>query len=147
MNLILADIILFAHALYVGFVVLSVPLIMLGKLCRWHWVHNMWFRLTHLAMIGFVVFEVFISMTCPLTTWEHDLREQASTHNSARAAPDEQGFIAHWVGKALFHSYPHWVFNTLYISFGVIVLSLCFFVPIQRKTKPLTQIDHKNSSP
>jgi hypothetical protein len=98
-------------------------------------------------MIGFVVFEVFINMTCPLTTWEHDLREQASTHNAMTIPSDEQGFIAHWVGKVLFHSYPHWVFNTLYISFGVIVVSLCFLVPIQRNTKTLAQNDHKSSQP
>lgn len=125
MNLLLADFILLFHALYVGVVVCSVPLIMIGGWCGWRWVRSPLYRFIHLAMIGIVVVEVFIGMACPLTIWEKALRAQPGSG-------EEPGFIAHWVGRALFHHYPQWVFNTAYIAFGLLVLSLFYFVPVRR---------------
>lgn len=128
MNLFWADCILYCHALYVGIVVCSVPLIIVGGLRHWRWVRNPVFRFTHLAMIGFEVLEVFIGIACPLTVWEKALRAQPGSG-------DESGFIANWVSRALFHSYPQWVFNTAYIAFGLLVLSLFYFVPVSIRPK------------
>lgn len=122
-----ANLILVIHALYVGVVVVSVPLIMFGGWRGWGWVRNPWFRYTHLAMIGFVVLELAIGMTCPLTAWEHAARLAAGS-----AQRDSQDFIAYWVGRLLFYHFPPWVFAVLYISFGALVAALFYFVPVRR---------------
>ena len=70
----LANAIVFIHVLYVGFVVIAVPVILLGWLLKWKWVRNFWFRLIHLLMMAVVVVETGFGVTCPLTTWESDLR-------------------------------------------------------------------------
>jgi hypothetical protein len=125
--LIIADLILVLHAIFVAVVVGGVPLILLGGWRGWHWVRRRGFRVIHLGMIGFVVLETCIGMTCPLTVWEHALRRQGG------GGDDGQDFIAHWVGILLFHHFPHWVFNALYGGFGLLVLSLWWLVPCARK--------------
>jgi hypothetical protein len=125
--LILADIILVLHALFVGVVVGGVPLILVGGWRGWRWVRQRGFRLLHLGMIGFVVLEICIGMPCPLTVWERALRRQGGVGD------DGQDFIAHWVGTLLFHHFPAWVFTTLYGGFGLLVLSLWWVVPCVRK--------------
>ena len=50
-----ADALLFVHTLFVLFVILGLLLIIVGGLKHWQWVRNPWFRLSHLAAIGFVV--------------------------------------------------------------------------------------------
>ena len=126
----LADVILLVHALFVAGVVGCVPLILVGRFLRWRWVQNPGFRLGHLSMIGFVVFEVMVGMRCPLTVWEHRLRD----HGQTPEAPG-QDCIAYWVGHFLYHAYPPWVFSALYIGFGVVVLSLFYFVPVSWGTQ------------
>ena len=71
----LADVVVFVHVAYVGFVVVGLFLIFLGRLLRWNWVRNFWFRAIHVTMIGIVVVEALFGITCPLTTWENRLRE------------------------------------------------------------------------
>lgn len=122
-----ANLILVVHALYVGFVVLSVPLIVTGGWRGWVWVRNPWFRYIHLAMIGFVVLELTINMTCPLTVWEHEARLA-----SGSAQRDAQDFIAYWVGRLLFYNFPPWVFGVIYVGFGALVAALFYFVPVRR---------------
>ncbi len=121
-----ANAILVIHALFVAFVVFSVPLIIIGGWRGRRWVRNPWFRYTHLAMIGFVVLELAIGMTCPLTEWEHAARLAAGS-----AQRDSQDFIAYWVGRLLFYSFPQWVFGVLYVSFSALVAALFYFVPVR----------------
>ncbi|OWK35648.1 DUF2784 domain-containing protein [Fimbriiglobus ruber] len=70
----LADAVVFFHVLYVAYVVLGQLVVMVAGTARWAWGRNPWFRFTHLAAIGFVAFEEFIGMRCPLTVWEEKLR-------------------------------------------------------------------------
>jgi hypothetical protein len=57
MQLLLADLILVTHTLFVAFVVLGLVVVLLGKYRRWRWVRNWRFRLAHLAAIGVVIAE------------------------------------------------------------------------------------------
>lgn len=72
-----ADVIVAVHLGYMAYVVLGMLAIIIGMLLSWQWIRNPWFRLTHMAMILVVAFEALVEFTCPLTTWEHNLRKAA----------------------------------------------------------------------
>ena len=74
MYVLLANSVALFHLLYVVIVIALVPLILIGWWRGWTWVRNFWIRVLHLAMIGVVVLEVACGWTCPLTTWERQLR-------------------------------------------------------------------------
>ena len=128
-NISYADFILILHALFVATVVFSVPLIILGGLLSWRWVHYPLFRLTHLGMILFVAAEALIGMTCPLTVWENNLRE--ADHQQGYGGQD---FVAHWLGRLLFYSFPHSVFIAIYLGYSLLIVGLFYFVPLRRKS-------------
>jgi hypothetical protein len=119
----LADFIVVFHAAYVSFVVFGLVLILLGIALRWGWVRNFWFRALHLAAIGFVVLESLIGMTCPLTDWEHRLRELAGE------ATYTGDFIGYWAHRLIFYRAEPWVFTVLYITFGLAVLATFALAP------------------
>lgn len=121
-----ANVILLLHIIYICVVVLSVPLIILGGVYGWQWVRNVWFRLTHLAMIGIVVAESLLKTTCPLTTWENQLRESAGTQ-----IYNDKGFIADWLHALIFYDFPSWVFTLIYTTFCLLVLGLLYAVPMR----------------
>lgn len=123
----LADIILIIHTIFVLGVILPVPFIALGGLFGWNWVRNRTFRLSHLAMIGIVILETIFGIVCPLTEWEQALRQTAG-HPSY-----QEGFIEHWLSRILFYDFPPWVFATLYLAWGILVLGLLWLVPPRRK--------------
>ena len=125
-----ADLILFAHALFVAFLVFGLLLILVGKLLSWSWVLNPWFRLAHLASIGVVVLQSWLGAGCPLTTWEMALRERAGD------AVYPGTFIAHWVETLLYYRAPEWVFILCYTVFGVSVLATWFLV----RPRPFTRL-------
>lgn len=120
--LLAADLILFSHVLFVGFVVLSLVLIVIGKFAAWSWVRNPWFRFAHLAAIGVVVLQAWIGMVCPLTTWEMALRERAGD------AVYSGAFIAHWLESILYYQAPAWVFAVCYTLFALLVIGCWFWV-------------------
>lgn len=119
----LADVIVGIHVVYVGFVVLAVPLILLGWWRGWRWVHNWWFRHLHLLMIGIVVLESLLAIDCPLTIWEQSLRQAGAQVGY------EGSFIGHWLHELLFFDFPPWVFTIIYTLFGATVLLLYVAVP------------------
>ncbi len=90
-----ADAVVFVHAAYVGFVVLGLVAILIGRMFGWKWIRNFWFRAAHLVMIGVVVVESLFGITCPLTTWENSLRRAAG--ESART----ESFVGRWVHDLL----------------------------------------------
>jgi uncharacterized protein DUF2784 len=109
----LADLVLTLHSGIVVFVVGGLVLIVVGNLRGWNWVNAGWFRVAHLAAIGFVVLESWIGMTCPLTTLEAWLREQA--HEPTYAG----SFIEHWLQRLIFYDAPTWVFTLAYTLFAL----------------------------
>ncbi len=123
MHLILADLILVTHALFVAFVILGLVVILLGRYWYWGWVKNWWFRVIHLLAIGIVIAESWLGLICPLTEWESRSREAAggSAYSSS--------FIQHWLHEILFYDFAPWVFTVAYTAFGILVLIAWLFVP------------------
>jgi len=106
-----ADLVLLAHFAFVLFVVGGLVLIWVGAAAGWRWVRNFWFRGAHLAAILCVAGEALLGVVCPLTEWEDALRG-ARTNTS---------FIARWLHRVLFYSFPDWVFTTAYVLFALAV--------------------------
>jgi len=120
--LLAADAILFTHVVFVAFVVFGLVFILIGKLRSWSWVRNPWFRLVHLAAIGVVVLQSWLSVICPLTVWEMALRERAG------GVVYSGSFISHWLESILYYRLPNWVFVVCYTVFGALVVVSWFWV-------------------
>ena len=125
--MLLADIILIIHFMFVLFVVGSLPLIWIGAWMCWGFVRNIRFRLAHLAAILFVVGESLIGMVCPLTLLEDSLRRTATGSN----------FIQRWLHRILLYDVPEWVLTTLYVLFAFLVAATFRLFP-PRYRKPRT---------
>jgi hypothetical protein len=117
-----ADAILFAHVLFVLFVVVGLALILLGKLLSWAWVRNPVFRWAHIAGIGIVILQSWLGVICPLTSWEMALRAKAGE------ATYSGSFIAHWLESMLYLQAPEWAFTVAYTLFGALVAASWYWV-------------------
>ncbi len=131
MNLysVIADAVVFIHAAYVSFVVLGLAAVLIGSVLRWRWIRSFWFRVVHLGMIGIVVVEALLGITCPLTTWENQLRHAAG--ETARA----ESFVGRWIHDLLFYDAPPWVFTVIYCLFGAVVLATFVIAPPKRRLR------------
>ena len=118
-----ADALVIVHALYVGFVVVGLFAILLGAALKWKWVRNIWFRSIHLVAIGIVVFEAAFGLTCPLTTWERNLRQLAGEQ------PQDGSFMGRIAHNILFYDAPQWCFSVGHCVFGALVLLTFLLVP------------------
>ncbi len=117
-----ADLLLFAHVLFVAFVIFGLVLIVIGKLLDWAWVRNRWFRFAHLTAIGIVVLQSWLGIICPLTTWEMELRQRAGEFVYSGS------FISHWLESLLYFQAPAWVFTVCYTIFAGAVVASWFWV-------------------
>lgn len=124
-----ADLVVVLHMAYVLVVVFGLPAIGWGIARKQEWVRNIWLRGGHLAMIVIVVGEAWAGMTCPLTTWEHQLREAAG-QQSYRGA-----FLANLVHDWLFYDAEPWVFSILYTLFGLLVVGTFVLAPPRWRAK------------
>jgi hypothetical protein len=126
--LLLADVVLALHVAVVAFVVGGLVLVVIGNLRNWRWVNGPGFRLAHLAAIAVVVAEVWLGVTCPLTTLEMGLRTKAL------ATTYTGSFIGHWLQRILYYDAPPWVFIVGYSLFGLLVVAtwICF-PPVSRR--------------
>ncbi|GAB1719607.1 MAG: putative membrane protein [Nitrosospira sp.] len=120
--MLLADIILIIHFLFVLFVVGSVPAIWIGARLGWRFVRNIRFRLVHLGAILFVSLESLAGMVCPLTLLEDSLRR----------TPADTSFIQRWLHRILFYDVPEGVLTVLYVMFAILVAVTFKFVPPSR---------------
>lgn len=120
--LLLADVILILHVLFVAFVVLGLFVVYVGSLLNWQWVRNRAFRIVHLCAIGYVVIQAWLGVVCPLTTWEMRLRAEVG------AATYSGSFIQHWLHSLLYFTLPEWVFVVVYTLFGSLALASWFVV-------------------
>jgi polyferredoxin len=118
-----ADLVLALHVAIVAFVVGGLVVIVIGNVRHWPWVNAPWFRLAHLAAISVVVAEVWLGLTCPLTTLEVWLRAKA--HEATYSG----SFIEHWLQRLLYYEAPSWVFVLVYTLFGVLVLATWWYFP------------------
>ncbi len=127
--LLLADIILIFHVLFVAFVVVGLLAVYAGYFLGWRWVRNRVFRIAHLFAIGYVVVQAWLGVLCPLTIWEMALRTKAG------ATTYSGSFIQHWLQSLLYYSAPEWVFIVVYTLFGSLVLASWFVVrPCKRSS-------------
>ena len=55
--LLIADVVLTLHFAIAVFVVAGLVLVIIGNLCNWRWVNNLWFRLAHIGAIVVVMTE------------------------------------------------------------------------------------------
>lgn len=122
----LADLMVTLHVAYIAFVVVGQVLIVVGVLAGWAWVRNFWFRITHLVAIGFVAFEEFVGMRCPLTVWEHQFRVLAGQEFSGET------FLSRLMHALIFFQAEPWVFSALHIGFAALVLGTFLFAPPRR---------------
>jgi hypothetical protein len=123
--LVTADLVTMIHAAYAAFVIFGLAAILIGWAAGWHCVHNFYFRIVHLAMILLVCCESLTGATCPLTVLENVLRAKGG---QSGYAPD---FIGYWLDSLLFYNAPLWMFTTIYLTFGAIVLLTFWLMPIQ----------------
>ena len=120
--MLLADIVLIIHFLYVLFVVGSLPIIWVGAWLKLMFVRNPWFRYLHLAAILFVVGESLLGIACPLTLWE----------NSLRQIETDKSFIQHWLHFIIFYNVPETILAIIYSLFAGLVAMTFKWVPIRR---------------
>lgn len=119
----LADLVAVVHLLYVLGAVLPVPLVIVGAIRGWPFVHGPAFRIAHLAMVGFVALESLLGAACPLTVLEVELRERAGEGGYGGS------FVGHWVDRLLFYDLPPAFFTVVYVAFALLVIGLWFAVP------------------
>ena len=125
--ILLADVILIVHFCIAAFITFSLPTIWIGRFLNKQFVHNPWFRLIHLGLIGFVAGQTLMGKLCPLTIWEADLRRAAGVGG----AGDGQGCVAYWMGKILFSNFSNTTYMVVYSLFFVAVAGTLFLVPIR----------------
>ena len=102
----LADVVFLLHAGVVLFNVGGLLMIVIGGMVGWAWVRHRGFRMTHIALMGFVTTEAIFGLTCPLTLLEDWLRGVAT----------EQSFVQRWVTALIYWNAPPWVFALLYVA-------------------------------
>jgi hypothetical protein len=119
----LADVLVAIHLAFVAFVIVGQMTILVGIILHWTWVRNFWFRLAHLAAIGFVALEAVFQVDCPLTVWEDQLRRLAGQDIS------EGSFIGRGIHAILFYDCPPGVLNAAHIAFALLVLATFVLAP------------------
>jgi len=123
LNLLLADLVLLAHFLFVLFVVASLPLVWVGAIANWRWVRHFGFRACHLGAILIVSVEALAGIWCPLTILEDALRGQVA----------DKSFIARWLHALLYYDLPAWMFTAAYLAFAVAIALTWWRIPPIRR--------------
>ena len=114
----LADLLLILHVAVVLFIAGGLVAIAVGGALGWRWVRLFWWRVLHLAAMGFVAAGAVIGWICPLTVWEDALRRRVGETGYGT------GFVQYWLERLLYHDWPDWAFTVLYLTvFGAILLA------------------------
>lgn len=122
----MADLVLYAHFIYVAFVIGGFVIIWIGFLMNWMWVRNVWFRAIHLIAMGIVLIESLLGVVCPLTALEYQLRKQP--HNQV-------SFVSYWVQRLMYYDWPESTFAIMYAVFTLGIAATWFIVkPARRKS-------------
>src|SRR4051794_38644501 len=124
---VMADLVVILHFAYVAFVVIGLFAILAGIAMRAQWVRNPWFRFIHLAMIGIVVVQAWLGVTCPLTTLENHVRLGGGQE------PYPLDFIEFWTHRFLVFRFGRWVFGVADTAFGVAVGATFILAPTRGK--------------
>jgi hypothetical protein len=121
-----ADLVVAVHFAYIAFVVVGQLAITVAAPFKWQWARNPWFRFTHLAAIGYVVYEALYSIRCPLTIWEERLRALAG-----QAFDASDTFLGRLLHSTIFvENQPEIWHTTVYIAmFALVVQGLVMYPP------------------
>jgi hypothetical protein len=124
----LADAVVFLHVLYVAYVVVGQAVIVAAGTFRAEWGRNPLFRWSHLLAIAVVVFEEAMGWTCPLSTWERELRELAGQ------ATNDQTFMYRLgqyllFSKELVYGWTPQTITAVNVAFGVVVAQALLLYP------------------
>jgi hypothetical protein len=120
-----ADLVVAIHVAYVGYVIVGQILIILAAPMKWQWARNPWFRFTHLLAITIVAVEAIQGWQCPLTVWEHQLRELAG-----QGFNGSQSFMGKLLHDVLFlDNVSQLVLNTGYVATMILVLQGVIMYP------------------
>jgi len=114
--ILLADLILVAHTLLVGFVVLGFAAIVAGRWWHWQWIYRPIFRWLHLLLAIVIAAQALLGKYCPLTVWENSLRQAGGGANY------QQSFVQYWLQQLLFFDGPLWIFAVIYTIFATVVV-------------------------
>lgn len=123
----LADFILGIHVLWVAFIILLVPLVIIGKGHGWRWIRNPWLRWGHLLMILAVAGESILGIRCPLTVSEDGLRRRLGQSSH------EQSFVADALHALLYSRLPEWMFTAAYLLMALLIAYIFLKVPPTRR--------------
>ena len=120
----IADAVLTLHVAVVVFIVGGLFAIVLGNRRGLHlpWLNALWFRLTHLVAILFVMAESWLQVACPLTTLELWLRIRSNSNAGLNGSLAAAKCIQYWLGKVLYFTAPWWVFAIAYSLFATLVV-------------------------
>ena len=121
-----ADLLLVAHVAIVLFIVGGLLAIAAGGALHWKWVRAFWWRVLHLAAMGFVAIGAVVGWICPLTVWEDALRRRAGESGYG------MGFVQYWLERLLYHDWPDWAFTVLYLAVFGAILAAWWLVPPRR---------------
>jgi hypothetical protein len=130
-DLILADIIAVIHLGYVIYVILGFILIVVGIICRWKWIRNLLFRITHLLAIVGVACEALLGLNCPLTVLEFKLRY------ASNLSEKKVSFIGTIIDSLLYYDAPRWLFTIIYAAFALLVIITFIIAPPVRKDRSI----------
>jgi hypothetical protein len=121
----LADVVVAAHVGYVAYIVLGQLIIIIGSGLKWQWVRNPWFRFIHLLMIAIVCVEEAMGWRCPLTIWEHSLRQLAGETVVGGS------FMGRFLHDLLYIDdvWPEKAIQVLHVAFGVLVTQAFIMCP------------------
>jgi len=130
-GLILADMIAVIHLGYVIYVILGFILIVVGIICRWKWIRNLPFRITHLLAIVGVACEALLGLNCPLTVLEFKLRYASDL------SKEKVSFIGIIIDSLLYYNAPRWLFTIIYTAFALLVIITFIIAPPTRKCRSI----------
>lgn len=115
-----ADLVMGAHFLLAAFMAGGFVAIPIGYKTGWSWVQNRCLRICHALVMGFIVAETIVGLTCPLTILEYQLRGDSSP----------QSFVGHWIEKILYWDLPHEIFIGMYVlCFAWVILFWNWYPP------------------
>jgi hypothetical protein len=119
----LAQLVLAAHLVVIGFNVLGLIAIPLGARLGWRWVRVRWWRLLHIASWAVVAAQAALGRACFLTLWQDALS----------GAGPQAPLIMRWVNGLIYWPLPIWAFSALYLALFGCVIALWWGVPVERR--------------
>ena len=118
----LAEAVLAAHLVVIGFNLFGLVAIPLGGWLGWRFVRVRWWRWLHVASMAAVAVQALAGRACILTLLQDRL-------DGGPGGP----MIMTAVNRLIFWPLPMWAFTTLYVALFAYVLALLKLVPVEQR--------------